>query len=287
MSVGAGAPAADRPPDPGWLGRLDLWFAPLAGRTRLVRRQHVGPLVVQRPFHPEPDGTAHVYVLHPPGGIEGGDRLELNATLAEGARALLTTPGAGKFYRTAGGAGRMQANFDIGPGAVCEYLPQETILFDGTDARIDTRIRLADAAATYLGWEFLSLGRPAAGEGFARGALRQRVEVLRAGRPIWFERLALPAGSPLLQAGFALAGRPVVATLIHAGPMAEDTAGRIRERIGAAGPCFSVSQLDHVLVCRYLGASMAEAKALFARAWEVLRHGPLGKRAIAPRVWST
>ena len=281
-----GRRAGTSAPSPaGWLAKLDLGFAPLAGRTRLVRRAHVGPLVVQRPFHPEADGTAHVYVLHPPGGVAGGDRLELNVDLAEGARVVLTTPGASKVYRTAGAPSRMRNEIVVGDGAVCEYLPQETILFDGAAARIETRVRLA-ADATWLGWDFLCLGRPAAGEGFAGGAVRQRVEIERAGRLIWYEQLNLAAGSPLLGARFALAGRPIVGTLVHAGPVEENSVERVRAAVGGAG-VFSASRTEDVLVCRYLGASMAEGKRLFARAWESLREGAMGKTAVAPRIWTT
>ena len=216
-----------------------------------------------------------------------GDRLELTCVLDAGARTLLTTPGAGKIYRTAGGPGRMTTEIEVGPGAVCEYLPQETILFDGADAWIETRVRLA-RDATYLGWDFLCLGRPAAGEGFGKGAVRQRVEVIRAGRPIWYERLDLPAGSPHLQARFSLAGQPIVATMVYAGPMLEGTDERIRAEAGEDAPgVFSVSQLEDAVVCRYLGASMTQAKTLFGRAWQVLRAGPMGKRAVAPRIWAT
>lgn len=271
-----------------WPARLELSFEPGPERTRLARRWHSGPLVVQRPFYPERDGTAHVYLLHPPGGLAGGDTLEIVCNLAAGARALLTTPGATKFYRSVDNPAHMRTTFTLGEGAVCEYLPQETILFDCADAVMHTRIDLA-ADATYTGWEFVSFGRPAAGEGFGGGTLRQRVEVTRAGRPIWFERLALGTGPALLEAPFALAGRPIVGTMIHAGPAVENTVERIREAVSQddASDVFSASQLEDILVCRYLGASMSQGKALFRRAWEALRRGPLGKPAIAPRVWST
>lgn len=243
--------------------------------------------MVQRPFQPEADGTAHVYVLHPPGGVAGGDRLELTCTLQGDARVLLTTPGATKVYRTSGNLSRVQTQIDVGAGAVCEYLPQETILFDGAAARIETRVRLADDA-TYLGWDFLSLGRPAAGESFASGEARQRVEITRAGRPIWFEQLNLPVGSPHHTARFALAGRPIVGTLVYAGRTRENAVERIRASAGdASREVFSASALEDVIVCRYLGGSMAEGKRLFARAWNVLRAGPLGKQAVAPRIWTT
>src|SRR5262245_31815427 len=83
----------------GWPAELELWFEASQGKTRLKRRRHAGPLMVQRPFFPESDGTCHVYLLHPPGGVAGGDRLDMRFHLAPGSRAVLTTPGATKFYR--------------------------------------------------------------------------------------------------------------------------------------------------------------------------------------------
>jgi urease accessory protein len=244
--------------------------------------------VVQSPFHPEGDGTAHVYILHPPGGVAGGDSLEIVCHVEAGARALLTTPGATKFYRSGGGASRQSTTIDVGRRGICEHLPQETIVFDGADASIETRVDLAPDA-TYVGWEFTSLGRPAAGEAFSKGSMRQRVQVVRDGRPIWYDRLALTGGSPLSAASFAFAAKPIFGVMIYAGPMIEDLADRIRAATGplAAVGAFAASQLEDVVACRYLGASMSEAKGLFLRAWEVLREVGMGKPAIRPRIWST
>jgi urease accessory protein len=270
-----------------WPAELELWFASSAGKTRLVRRRHFGPLMVQRPFHPEKDGTCHVYLLHPPGGVAGGDRLDLSFHLDAGARALLTTPGATKFYRSEHGVSAQSAHVEVGAGAVCEYLPQETIVFDGADARIETRISLA-SDATYVGWDFLCLGRPAAGERFETGRLSQRIEIRRDGRPIWFERLELRGGSPLMGAAFALAGQPTWGTMIHAGAIAEDAAEQVLAAVGEAGRgVFSISQLEDVVVCRYLGPRVSDGKALFVRAWNVLRTSGQGKAADMPRIWAT
>ena len=268
-----------------WLAELELWFALSAGKTRLVRRRHLGPLVVQRPFHPEKDGTCHVYLLHPPGGVAGGDRLDLRFHVEAGARALLTTPGATKFYRSEYSAGTQSTQIDVGACAVCEYLPQETIAFDGADARMETRVSLAPDA-TYVGWDFLCLGRPAAGERFETGRLSQRIEIRRGGKPIWFERLELHGNSPLMKAPFALAGEPTWGTMIYAGAVSEDAAEQVRAAIGESA-VFSVSQLDDVVVCRYLGPRVGDGKALFARAWNVLRTLGQGKPADTPRIWAT
>jgi urease accessory protein len=270
-----------------WRAELELWLERRDGKTRLVRRRHVGPLMVQRPFHPESDGTCHVYLLHPPGGIAGGDRLEIACHLESGARTVLTTPGATKFYCSAKGASTQRTVIDVGVGAVCEYLPQETIIFDGADAQVETRVALA-ADATYVGWDFLSLGRPAAGERFANGSVRQRIEVSQDGRPVWFERLSLQGASALGSASFAFGNRPIVGTMIYVGPIAENAAERVRDSLGEdARGILSVSQRDQGVICRYLGEMMSEGKSIFARAWDVLRDAGQGKRAAAPRIWAT
>ena len=214
-----------------------------------VRRRHVGPLVVQRPFHPEADGTAHVYLLHPPGGVAGGDRLEIACHVAPGARAVLTTPGAAKFYRSPHSLSALRTVIDVGADAACEYLPQETILFDGANASIETRISLA-ANATYVGWEFISFGRPAAGEGFTWGTARQRVEVLRAGRPIWFNVSTWTADRRFIGLRFRVRRK---ADRRHHGLCRSNgrdfSAERIREAVGeaAAQGVFSLSHLNRLL----------------------------------------
>ena len=270
-----------------WAAELELWFAPNAGKTRLMRRRHLGPLVVQKPFHPERDGTCHVYLLHPPGGIAGGDQLDLRFHLAEDARAILTTPGATKFYRSEHGRSTQSTTIDVGANAVCEYLPQETIVFDGADASIDTRVTL-EAGATYVGWDFICLGRPAAGERFETGTLRQRIEIIRDGKPIWFEGLRLPSGSPMQEAPYALAGQPTWGTMIYAGPTADDAGERVSDAVGnSENRVFSVSQLEQGVVCRYLGPRVSEGKSLFVRAWDALRTSCQRKDANAPRIWAT
>lgn len=283
-------PTLRPPPGPlptTWLGELELWFEVRQDRTVLTRQRHLGPLVVQRPFHPEKDGTCHVYLLHPPGGVAAGDTLETSIHLAPGSRTLLTTPGAGKFYRSAHGQGVQRLTMDIGKDAVCEYLPQETILFDGADATIETRIRLA-AGATYVGWDFLSFGRPAADETFTVGKVSQRIEVMLEGSPLWLERLHLTGGSALLKARHGLAGQPILGAMIHVGHAPDDCAGRIRAALGGgADRVFSVTQLERVVVCRYLGPRLSQAKSLFARAWDVLRMASQGKPASVPRIWAT
>src|SRR5712664_2458167 len=126
-----------------WRARLALAFERRAARSVLASREHDGPLVVQKPLYPEGDAVCHAIVVHPPAGIAGGDELEIGARAAEGAHALLTTPGAARWYRTAGPWASQCLDLEIADGACIEWLPQETLVYDGALADLRTEVRLA------------------------------------------------------------------------------------------------------------------------------------------------
>lgn len=269
-----------------WRANLTLQFARHGARTVLARRDHVGPLYVQRPFYPE-DGTCHVYLLHPPGGVAGGDALQLTVEAAAGANVLLTSPAAQKFYRSNGLAATVTQRLRIACGAAVEWLPLETIIFNGARGAAHTVVELADAAH-FTGWEIACLGRHAAGERFKSGEYRQRFEILRRNETLWVERALLRGGDCAFDAPWGLAGYSVTATLVHVGGDAScvDT---IRETasIDRANELFSVTKLDAVVVCRYLGHHAERARALFTRAWDVLRRHDSGRAICVPRIWNT
>ena len=125
----------------GWEAELELGFTPGPGRTALTHRRRRGPLAVQRPFYPE-GGVCHVYLLHPPGGVVGGDSLHIQADVSKGAHALVTTPGAAKFYLSAGDTAQQVQHLHVTADASLEWLPQENIFFPGAITRLETRIEL-------------------------------------------------------------------------------------------------------------------------------------------------
>ena len=135
------------PTSPPWSAALRLRLAPNAQAcTRLVHNQHSGPLRVQRLLYPEGPNPAHALLLHPPGGIAGGDLLDLNIELSAGARALVTTPGASKWYHGERGAARQLVHLKLAEDACLEWLPQEAIVFDAADASQELRIDLSTQA---------------------------------------------------------------------------------------------------------------------------------------------
>src|SRR5262249_52931211 len=159
-------------------------------RTRLARRAHEGPLVVQKPLYPEGDDVCQCIVVHPPGGIAGGDHLGLAVHVGSDARAQLTTPGAAKWYRADGRPGAQHLDFSSGEGAVLEWLPQSSILFDGIDARSEVRVRLG-RDGVYIAFDVVCLGRTASNERFDNGTWRQRIDIEREDALIWSERTVL------------------------------------------------------------------------------------------------
>jgi len=270
-----------------WDAQLRLRIGLRDGRSMVRERQHQGPLQVQRAFYPEGPELCHLYLLHPPGGLVAGDTLSIAVDVDAGARALVTTPAAGKVYR---GDDRPPASvrqhLAIQPGASLEWFPQETIVFDGGRVTLETRVELADATSAFLGWELLCLGRPAAAETFARGACRQRFELWRAGRPLCLERASIEGGARVLTAAWGLASAPMTATLL-ATPLAAPPLPEIRALPVAAGDLASATVVDDVLVCRYLGASAERARTHFTRIWGLVRPSLTGRPGHSPRIWST
>lgn len=270
----------------GWQAELALEFERREERTVLATRRHTGPLVVQKPLYPEGDGVCHAIIVHPPAGVAGGDELAVGARVGAGAHALLTTPGAGRWYRSSGSWARQSLAFEAGNGACIEWLPQETIVFDGALADLGTEVRLAGDARC-IGWEVLCLGRTGSGERFARGECRLRTVVWRDEKLLWHERGRIEAGGALMARPAGLGGRSVSGTLYAAaiGTSASEVA-RCREVAPATGEC-AVTLLPGILLARYLGDSSEAAKKYFVELWRRLRPTLAGRAAVEPRIWRT
>jgi urease accessory protein len=276
----------DLPVDAGWQARLALGFERRGERTVLARRVHDGPLVVQKALHPEGEAVCHAIVVHPPAGIAGGDRLRLDVGAGTGAHALLTTPGAGKWYRTAGPVASQHVTIDAGDDAVVEWLPQETILYDGSVADIGWHARLAPSARL-VAWDIVCLGRTGSGERYAKGTARVTTRIERGGRALWAERGHLGAGCAAMDAAAGLAGRTVFGTLmVTGGTVVDELLAACRETRPAEGEG-AVTRLPGLLVARYRGDEGEAARDHFAALWRLLRPAIAGREAVMPRIWRT
>ena len=267
-----------------WKARLALDFAFQDEKTVLARRSHDGPLVVQKPLYPEGREVCHAIVVHPPGGIAGGDELTLNVRTEENASVLLTTPGAAKWYRSAGPWARQSVAFNV-EGAL-EWLPQETIVFNGALAQSAYDVNLG-ARAGLIGWDIVCLGRTGSGEKFARGMFRTSVQIRREGKLLWLERCRIDGGGRLLESPAGLAGKPVFGTLfacalnLNQALLNETRKAEPEEGEGA------VTLLPGILLARYLGDSSEAARRYFIALWRILRPALIGRQATEPRIWRT
>jgi urease accessory protein len=271
----------------GWRAELELGFELVYGRSALVRNRHRGPLAVQRAFYPESNDLAHVYLLHPPGGIVAGDQLTVRVSVAPGARALVTTPAATKFYRSEGRVAEQTQLLSVSEGASLEWLPQETIVFGSAQVSTKTRVELAPGAS-FCGWDLVCLGRAASGDHFSSGRVRQAFEIWQGERPLWIERAEFDANEPVRHARWGLGGQRVFGTFVCTAQNAAAVAAA-RAAVDTDDSCelFAVSQMRAAIVCRYLGSSTERARHVFAQAWAALRPFVLGRPASPPRIWLT
>jgi urease accessory protein len=270
--------------------RLSLRFAEDGGVTRLTDRNHFGPLLVQKPLYPEGREVCQVVIVHPPGGVVGGDELEITAKAGASAKVQITTPGAAKWYKANGHVSRQNIRLEVGAGGVLEWVPQETIFFDDVNVALDHQV-LLEKDASYIGCEILCFGRTASGESFTKGQIAQRISIRRDDKLIWFEQLRLAGGSPAMKSSLILAGNTVCATLIAVGKAvpaavldaAREGAGAIANGTGHLG----ISQLKSIVVARYLGDSSETARQVMLHVWGLLRPAMIGRQAVVPRLWNT
>jgi len=271
----------------GWRAKLHLKFVEENNKTVLKQRTHQGPLQVQKPFYPEANGACHVYLLHPPGGVVGGDSFDIKIDVDPNANVLITTPAAGKFYRSAGREAYQKQAIKVADHGVLEWFPSENIFFPGAKVKLETRVDLSEKSH-FIGWDILCLGRPAIGETFSRGQLTQRFEIFQNGRPIRLDKLVIQENDLALDEKWGLGGKPVVGSFFCLTPR-KDLVDLLRQNIDSSGndDLFSVTFVDDIILCRYLGNSVEHVKQNFIEAWQILRFALRGHEAVIPRIWST
>ncbi|ANJ54065.1 urease accessory protein UreD [Pseudomonas silesiensis] len=268
---------------PSWHAELELGYARFGDSTRPVQRRHKGPLRVQKHLYAEGPQVCQHIIVHPPGGIAGGDRLDISASVGPDAWAQITSPGAAKWYRAAGPA-YQQLALKVASGATLEWLPQETIVFSAAQAELSTCIELEGDARLFY-WDVVALGRPASGECFDLGHFQAQLDIRRDGRLLWHERQRIVGGDGLLDSPIGLDGQPVFATLLVTGEIDSDLLEKCRSLPNEVRG--DLTQLPGLLVARCLASEALLARGWLIDVWRLLRPALLGREAVAPRIWST
>jgi len=267
-----------------WQAILELSLQKINGKTCLLPQQRLGPLTVQRPFYPEGE-VCHVYVLHPPGGVVGGDRLKLAINARAGSHGLITTPGASKFYRSAGKTAQLHQQFNVAEDAILEFLPLESIYFPATELSSKISVNL-QATSKFAAWEIHCFGLPVNNEDFKAGNVLLNTAVTVGGRLLLHDKLKIDSFELGRVSG--LRGNRVYGSFVVFSQMISasllDTLRSVQAERGIAG----VSCVEPgLLVARYLGDSTEHAQIYFRKLWQMLRPVALGLDACAPRIWNT
>ncbi len=271
-----------------WAASLNLGFEIRNGTTVLAQNAHRGPLRVQKALYPEGPDVSHAVLLHPPGGVAGGDALTVSVRTGENAQALITTPGAGKWYRSGGKPAFQTVTLTLEKNSVLEWLPLETIFFDGTEATLDLTVCL-DQGASYIGCETFCMGRVEAGETFGRGRISMTTRIETCEGPIWCDRFRMTGGDQLLHSAPGMAGFAYASTFLAAGHGLDS---------GVLDACRTLPEEKDlrcgysflptgVLVGRCLGRGAEPVRRWLIHAWSVVRPVLAGRAKAVPRVWNT
>ncbi len=274
-----------------WHATLDLAYTLESSRT-VARHLHKGPLRILQSLYPEGDAVCHNVLVHPPGGLVGGDTLALRIGADSGTHGLVTTPGATRFYRSEGELALQHTRIRLETGARLEWLPLEAICYSGCRAENRLEMDLAPGAEL-LGWDLTALGLPAAQQGFDTGSLLQHIELQ--GR--WRERGRIDADDRRLMDGpLGLAGQRCIASIFLcagerlARPRVQQALDCARAVIDAHGPqacAGATSPNDHVVLVRVLAPMVEPAMNLLRRIRDTWRRELWQCEAQQPRIWST
>lgn len=274
----------------GWHARLRLDLRREDGRC-VARHEHEGPLRVLQTLYPEGDAISHNVLVHPPGGLVGGDELDVRIRVGAGAHGLVTTPGAARFYRSEGASAVQRTRIEVEAGGRFEWLPLEAICYSGCIAENHLDLRLAPGAEM-LGWDLCALGLPEAGQPFVAGSLLQHLALGEQ----WLERGRIAAANTRLMDGpLGLAGQRCLATLFFAAgePLArerrEQALELARQAIAShplAPHAGATSPTEGVVVVRVLAPLVEPAMALLRSIRDAWRPALWDLPAVAPRLWA-
>lgn len=273
-----------------WQARLQLDYSMERGRC-VARHLHSGPLRVLQSLYPEGDSICHNVLVHPPGGLVGGDTLDIEVSAASTSHGLITTPGATRFYRSDGDPASQKTQIHVGTDAKLEWLPLEALCYSGCKAHNHLRMHL-EPGAELVGWDVTALGLPNANLPFEAGYLEQTLEV----PGIWLERGHLKADDVrLIQGPTGLAGNSCMATMFFATGNVLDRNRKqalidsAREAI--AGHCLvstagATSPNPRVILVRVLSDRVEPAMQLLREIRKRWREIAWNLPATDPRIWS-
>ena len=273
-----------------WHASLQLDYT-LEGTRTVARHAHNGPLRILQSLYPEGDAVCHNVLVHPPGGLVGGDTLDISATVGPGAHGLVTTPGATRFYRSTGERALQRTHLTLAEGARLEWLPLEALCYNACNAENHLTLNLAPGAEC-MGWDVTALGLPHAGQPFETGRFVQHIEA----PGLRLERGVIDAADHrLLESPQGLAGHRCMASLffVVGTPLerarrdtALDAARAVMDAHALKASAGATSPNGQVLVVRALAPQVEPAMQLLQQVRAAWRAALWQLCAEPPRIWS-
>lgn len=262
------------------------------GERTVARHEHKGPLRVLQSLYPEGDAVCHNVLVHPPGGLVGGDTLDISVAVGDNAHGLVTTPGATRFYRSEGDVALQRTTLTLAPTARLEWLPLEAICYNNCQAENHLTINLAPGAEM-MGWDVTALGLPLANQPFQSGSFLQHVEV----PGVWLERGRIHAADDrLMNSPLGLAGHRCLASLFFVSgaklergrrASALDLARAVIASHNLRATAGATSPDGQVVVVRVLAPVVEPAMHLLREVWAAWRQHFWDISQAPPRIWST
>ena len=273
-----------------WPAHLSLHYSQASGRS-VVHHAHHGPLRVLKSLYPEGDAVCHNVLVHPPSGLVGGDTLDIQVQVDGGAHALITTPGATRFYRSEQGLAQQRVKVALAPGARLEWLPLETIAYSGCQA-LNQWVCELSPGSELMAWDMLALGLPHANVAFEQGRFTQHLEL----KGMWLERADVAASDErLLNSPLGLAGQRCMGTLVlgQGSPLSEaqrrlalDVARQVCEASPLSAWSGVTSPDPRIVVLRVLAPQVEAVFRLLQQVWLDWRSEIWGLPTVSPRIWA-
>ncbi|KAA8734959.1 urease accessory protein UreD [Acinetobacter qingfengensis] len=276
-----------------WCAQLELGFEQRTNRTVMTHRRHFGPVRVQKMLWPEKTGVCHAIIVHPPAGIAGGDHITFKINVKNQAHAVITTPGAGKWYKTSAKTAYQHIDLNVDQQGILEWLPQETMLFDGAIAESETRIHLHQHAS-FIGWDMLVIGRQARQENFNTGLYCNNFQLFRDNMLLVSDRLRFSGKDRFLSSCLGMNGKAVMGSFWAVAPIQyrsstilEQQLERIRELMMRMDLPIHLTILGDVICARFLGDDVRQCHDAFAAIRARLRFYWYELDEEFPRIWRT
>lgn len=277
-----------------WQGRLDLHYTHDTQHGTRLRHRHDGPMRVFKSLYPEGPDCCHTVLIHPPGGLVGGDRLDIDIQLDAKAHALISTPGAARFYATDDLAAHQSVRLQLAAGARLEWCPLETLAYPGCRAENHWQASMAPGSEL-IAWDLVALGLPAAQQAFTHGQYQQHMAI----DGLWLERAHIDARDQRLMGGrLGLNGHRALVTMVYASgdALTPQRQNQLLEAAREVLPPASAAHSDaallavtcpnrHMVVLRGLAAQTEPLMQACQRVWAVWRSHAWGLHQDAPRIW--